>query len=100
MVGPILLAPTPGGGSFLGQPLVLATPAEDLRADLDLGGEVKDHRVRAADRDTIAGLRAKLEQPVFDSNPVQPVGEVANSLGVGEVGLLYPPLRLVAANAP
>src|SRR5215216_2338098 len=61
VVGAIPLTPAPCGGSFIGQPLVLAATAEDLRADLDLGGEVKDHRICAANRDTVAGLGAKLE---------------------------------------
>jgi hypothetical protein len=100
VVYPILLTPAPSRGSFFGQPLVRTAAAEDLGTDLDLGGEVKDHGVRAADRDTIAGQRAKLEQPVFDPNPIQPVGEIADGLGVGEVGLLHPPLRLASANPP
>ena len=100
MVGPIPLTPTPCGGSFFTQPLVFAAAAENLRADLDLGGKVEDHGIRATDRDTIAWLGAEFQQPVFDTNPVQSVGKVTNSLGVGEVGLLYPPLRLLAANPP
>jgi hypothetical protein len=100
VVCPILLPPTSGSGPFFGEPLVRAAAAEDFGTDLDLGGEVKDHGVRAPDRDTIAGQRAKLEQPVFDPNPVQPIGEIADGLRVGEVGLLHPPLGLVSANAP
>jgi hypothetical protein len=61
VVSPIPLAPTASSGSFLGQPLVLAATAEYLRADLDLGGEVKDHRICAANRDAVAGMGAKLE---------------------------------------
>ena len=46
-----------------------------------------------------AGDRAELEQPVLDAEAGEPVGEVADGLVVGEVGLAHPALRALAAHA-
>ena len=95
--------PSPAGGSRPDAPretLVLAATAEDLRTDVDLGAEVEDDRVRATDGDAVSGLRAKLQQLVLDADPVQPVGQIADRLGVAEVRLPDPALGLVALDPP
>ena len=100
MIRPILLPPPLYSRPVLGQSLIMTSRAEDFRADVNLRREVEDHRVLAADGDTIAGLRAQLQQSIFDPDPMQSVGKVADRLGVGEVGLAYPSLRLGTAYPP
>ena len=99
----VLLVPFPPplhGGTRFGEPLVLAAPAEDLPTDLDLGGEVEDHGVGSADGHPVTRLGPQLAQPILDADPVQPIGEVADGLGIAEVGLLDPALRLGPAYPP
>ena len=43
-------------------------------------------------------LGAGLDQRLLDAEPLEPVGEVADGLVVGEVGLPDPPLRLLAGD--
>src|SRR4051794_2005080 len=100
VVGGVLLPSPPGGRPLLGEPLVLAASAEDLGTDLDLRSEVEHHRVRAADGHPVAGPGAELQQPVLDADPVQPVSQVADGLGVAEVRLTDPALGLLTADAP
>src|ERR1700733_11570125 len=60
---------------------------------------VEDHRVvEVADQHRVAGLGACLAQGFLDPEPGQPVREVANRLVVGEVGLVDPAVRLLAAD--
>src|SRR5512133_41155 len=100
VIRPIVLPTTLYGWPFFDQSLVLAARAQNLCADVDLRSEVEDHGIRPSNNHTVPGLRAQLQQSVLDANPVQPVSEVTDSLSVGEVGLAYPPLRLVAAYPP
>ncbi len=51
-----------------------------------------------ADDHRVAGLGAGLDQRLLDAEPGQPVGEVADGLVVGEVGLPHPAVRLGAAD--
>src|SRR6185436_14954257 len=62
--------------------------------------EIEDHRVRGSNGEATSGLSAKLQQLIFDADTVQPVCEIPDSLGVGEVGLPYPSLWLVPAYSP
>src|SRR4051812_48978899 len=99
----VLAVPLPAagdGGALRGlQPVVLAAPAEDLRADFHLRGEVEDDRPGpvgpAADGDAVTGPGAQLQQLVLDPDPVEPVGQVPDGLRVAEVGLTDPALGLV-----
>jgi hypothetical protein len=100
VVRPILLAAPLCGRSFCYQALVLASRTENLCPDFNLWSKVEDHRVSPSNGHAISGLGAKLEQPVFDADPIQPVGEIANGLCVREVGLTYPPFRFDSAYPP
>ena len=94
-------AATAGGGPLLLEALVLAAAGEDLRAGVDAGLEVEDDGVvGVADEHRVALDRAELDEPVLDAEPVEPVGEEADGLVVGEVGLAHPALRLGAAHPP
>ena len=67
-----------------------------LGAGVDHRLEVEDHRVVASPISTVVALvGAELEQPVLDAEPVEPVGEEADGLVVGEVGLPDPALGLL-----
>ena len=60
---------------------------------------VEDDRVVAvADQHRVARLGARLGQGLLDAEPGQPVGQVADRLVVGEVGLVDPAVRLLAAD--
>src|ERR1700761_4470627 len=60
---------------------------------------VEDDRiVEVADQHRVAGLGARLGEGPLDAQPGQSVREVANRLVVGEVGLVDPAQRLLAAD--
>ena len=83
-----------------GDPAVGATGAQALAiARRDLGLPVEHHGVvPVADHHLGAVLGARLGQGLFHAELGQPVGEIADGLVVGEVGLLHPAPRLVAAD--
>src|SRR5207245_940982 len=60
---------------------------------------IEDNGVILADHDRVPGLRANLEELVLDPEAVEPIAEVADGLVIREVGLLDPPLRLLANDA-
>src|SRR5699024_12029981 len=57
---------------------------------------VEDHSIVAADDDRIARFGSGLEQGVLDSEPFEPVGQIADGFVVAEVRLLHPPAGFVS----
>ncbi len=66
---------------------------------MSIWGRSQDHSIRAADRDAIAVLGAKLKQPVFDATRFSGSAR-SQQPQHWRICLLYPPLRLVATNVP
>src|SRR3954447_14584008 len=72
-----------------------ASAVQQLGARLQVGLPVEQHApVAVADHHRVTALGAGLDQLVLDTEPGQPVGEVADRLVVGEVGLADPPGEL------
>ena len=82
------------------QAVVLAPAGQDLRPDVHLGCEVEHHRIVAPDGHRVPGPGTDLKELVLHAQTVQPIGEVADRLGIVEVGLPHPAFRLGATNAP
>src|SRR5579875_640618 len=82
------------------QAQVGAARAEQLRAGRHRRLPVEDDRVVGrADEHRGTGHSAGLEELLLHAEPAQPVGEVADRLIVGEIGLPHPPGRPVAHDA-
>src|SRR6516165_8853338 len=83
-----------------GQPLVAATRPETMRrASRDVRVPVEHDRVvLVTDGHLGTRLRARLGERLLHADPGQPVTEVADRLGVAEVGLAHPAGRLMPAH--
>ena len=86
---------------LLGEAMVLAATGEVLGAGVEPGLEVEDDGVVGVpDEHQVALDRAHPHQAGLDAQAVEPVGEEAHRLVVGEVGLPHPALGLGAAHPP
>jgi len=75
--------------------VILAAAAEHFGAGGDGGFPVEDDRVVVgADGDAVAGVGAGFEEASLDAEAARAVGEVADGLVVGEVGLADPAFGL------
>src|ERR1700722_15239818 len=80
-------------------PVRAARAGRVTAARREFRGPVEDDRVVViADQHRVARLGARLGQGLLDPEPGQPVREVADRLVVGEVGLVDPAVRLLAAD--
>src|SRR6478736_5001536 len=88
-----------GGPRGLREPQVGAPGAEQLGAGLQGRLPVEDDGVLSGtDDDGVAGHGADLVELLLDTETAEPVGEVADGLVVGEVGLAHPAIGALAGD--